>query len=588
MTGINRLAALVAAAGMGLTGVAHAQSLGTYRWQLQPYCNVVTVTVTQNGGLYTLDGYDDQCGVGDRASVVGTAVPNPTGTVTIGLNIVTAPSGVPVHLQTAISLSSLGGTWRDSAGNSGAFVFTPGAGNGGAPRPVPSSTLLAGSVTSGTILDGTIGAADIDASQVQRRVSAACPSGQLMTGVAQDGTVTCQAPAASAGDITAVNAGVGLIGGSSSGDATLSVSFNGTGTVNAAARADHTHSGGPGTTNTAVGDGTMPLGVLGQFNAAIGVSALSALSSGSSNTGVGYRALFSNAIGSENTAVGMNALLNNTAGTSNTAIGSRALGAVTTGNDNTALGREAGVNGGNRNTAVGSRALQSGLPTEFDNTAVGFQALNTADGRENTAIGARSLDVLNTGNGNLALGASAGGNLTTGSNNIYLDHTGLSNESGIIRIGTPARQSALFAAGVRGVTTGNNNALAVVVDSAGQLGTVSSSRRTQTDIAALDSSVTTALQRLRPVQFRYLKAFADGSTPIQYGLIAEEVQDVLPELVALDDDGLPASVKYHVLPALLLAEVQRLERERARLDETVRQLTDDLAALRDQTARARR
>jgi hypothetical protein len=71
--------------------------------------------------------------------------------------------------------------------------------------------------------------------------------------------------------------------------------------------------------------------------------------------------------------------------------------------------------------------------------------------------------------------------------------------------------------------------------------------------------VTSAVARLRPVSFRYKQPFADGSTPVQYGLIAEEVQQVLPELIAYDDQGEPATVKYHVLPSLLLAEVQRLQ-----------------------------
>src|SRR5690606_20560819 len=124
---------------------------------------------------------------------------------------------------------------------------------------------------------------------------------------------------------------------------------------------------------------------------------------------------------------------------------------------------------------------------------------------------------------------------------------------------------------IRGVTTGVNNAVPVVIDSAGQLGTVSSSRRTKFDIANLDAPVTEALHQLRPVQFRYRQAFADGSTPLQYGLIAEEVNEVLPALVALGEDGTPETVKYHVLPSLLLADVQRLARERLRLETALEQ-----------------
>ena len=96
----------------------------------------------------------------------------------------------------------------------------------------------------------------------------------------------------------------------------------------------------------------------------------------------------------------------------------------------------------------------------------------------------------------------------------------------------------------------------------------------------LDPTVTSAVHRLRPVQFRYLTPFADGSTPIQYGLVAEEVEAVLPDLVAYDDAGQPASVKYHVLPGLLLAEVQRLERERVTVASLLAAQTDEVARLR--------
>ncbi len=207
-------------------------------------------------------------------------------------------------------------------------------------------------------------------------------------------------------------------------------------------------------------------------------------------------------------------------------------------------------------------------------------------GERNVGLGSSSLGSLSTGDNNVAIGHAAGFLLTSGSDNIYLSNPGLATDNGTVRLGN-ALHTRMFAAGIRGVTTGVNNALAVVVDSAGQLGTISSSRRTKFDIAGLDMSVTEALQRLRPVQFRYLQAFADGSTPIQYGLIAEEVQEVLPELVALDDAGEPASVKYHVLPALLVAEVQRLERERAALEAEMQDQARGLAELRAELAALR-
>ncbi|MFN7979510.1 MAG: tail fiber domain-containing protein [Vicinamibacterales bacterium] len=126
-------------------------------------------------------------------------------------------------------------------------------------------------------------------------------------------------------------------------------------------------------------------------------------------------------------------------------------------------------------------------------------------------------------------------------------------------------QTRAFIAGIRAVTTGANDAIPVVIDSTGQLGTVSSSARTKHDIADLPADVGARLQQLRPVQFRYNQAFANGEQPLQYGLIAEEVEQVLPELVAMGKDGAPETVKYHVLPSLLLAEVQRLSREVAEL-----------------------
>ena len=124
----------------GIGGTAVGQPLGTFRWQLQPFCNVVTVAITQNGAVYRLEGTDDQCGNGaDAASVTGTAFPNADGSIGFGLNIVTAPGGRPVHVDAEITVGTFSGTWRDSAGASGTFSFTARAGNGGTARPLPST-----------------------------------------------------------------------------------------------------------------------------------------------------------------------------------------------------------------------------------------------------------------------------------------------------------------------------------------------------------------------------------------------------------------------------------------------------------------
>jgi hypothetical protein len=152
------------------TASAEAQPVGTFKWQIQPYCNVITVNVTQQSGIYTLDGTDDRCGAGESASVVGIAHLTATGLVGFGLTSV-LPGGTAVHTEATISITSFSGTWRDSAGNNGSFVFTPGAGTGGNPRPIPAGGiapasitnihLANNSVTGANIVDASITSADI-------------------------------------------------------------------------------------------------------------------------------------------------------------------------------------------------------------------------------------------------------------------------------------------------------------------------------------------------------------------------------------------------------------------------------------------
>jgi hypothetical protein len=116
---------------------AGAQSLGVFTWQLAPFCNVVSVEVTQTGGVYRLQGADDQCGSGQLATAAGLGYPNRDGTIGLGLLIVTAPGGVPVHVSASLRRSDLGGTWRDSAGNSGEMLPPYARRSGGRPRPEP-------------------------------------------------------------------------------------------------------------------------------------------------------------------------------------------------------------------------------------------------------------------------------------------------------------------------------------------------------------------------------------------------------------------------------------------------------------------
>ena len=152
------------------TASAQAQPVGTFKWQIRPYCNVITVNVTQQSGIYTLDGTDDRCGAGQGASVVGIAHLTALGLVGFGLTSV-LPGGTAVHTEATISMASLSGTWRDSVGNNGSFVFTPGAGTGGDARPIPAGGIAAASITNihlannavtgANIVDASITSADI-------------------------------------------------------------------------------------------------------------------------------------------------------------------------------------------------------------------------------------------------------------------------------------------------------------------------------------------------------------------------------------------------------------------------------------------
>ena len=136
----HRIASVVVALALG-AGVAGAQPLGTYQWQLAPLCNVVTLAMVQSGTIYTLQGTDDQCGAPTSAAATGLAFVNPNGTIGFGISIVTSPGGAPVTVDASIALPGLSGSWRDSGGRSGTFAFAPGPGALGAVRPMPMTDL---------------------------------------------------------------------------------------------------------------------------------------------------------------------------------------------------------------------------------------------------------------------------------------------------------------------------------------------------------------------------------------------------------------------------------------------------------------
>ena len=322
--------------------------------------------------------------------------------------------------------------------------------------------------------------------------------------------------------------------------------------------------------NTAEGNGALFSLTNGIWNTALGQQTLYHDTSGAYNTAVGVGALFKNATASGNTATGVYALFNNTSGHVNTAIGYQALATNTTGFRNAAVGSYALAShtSGDYNNAVGALALESDR-TGTANNAVGDSALlKNTSGAYNTGIGDDALRENTIGNYNIGLGASAGFNLTTGSYNIDIGNVGVAGESSTTRIGTSGNQTKTFIAGIYGVREGGKIS-AVYINSSGQLGTQAppSSRRFKKEIKPMDSN-SQAILALKPVTFHYKD---DKTNTPQFGLIAEEVAGVNPDLVVRDDNGEIYSVRYDAVNAMLLNEflkehrkVQKLEREMAR------------------------
>jgi hypothetical protein len=270
------------------------------------------------------------------------------------------------------------------------------------------------------------------------------------------------------------------------------------------------------------------------------------------NTGGGTSALINIKTGTGNTAMGFDAL-GSTNGNENTAVGDAALTFSDTGNNNTTVGSGAlEINSsGSNNTAVGADVLQNN--TGNDNTAIGLSALtNNTTGSGNTVLGENALVSETTGSNNIAIGLDAGSKLTSGNDNIYLGVESAVSESKTMRLGQD--QTHTFVAGIAGHPLIGSQ---VVVTAAGQLGIVASSARFKRDIQAMGEGSQGLLQ-LRPVTFRYKQ---DPQATRQYGLIAEEVAKVYPELVTRGPDGKVASVEYHELIPMLLNELQRQQRE---------------------------
>jgi len=298
--------------------------------------------------------------------------------------------------------------------------------------------------------------------------------------------------------------------------------------------------------NTAEGQSALLSLTIGGFNTAVGYLSLRSNTNTSFNTAVGAGTLLASTA-HENTAVGAGALLSTSTGSQNTANGALALFDNTTGFANTAngLGALLSNNTGSNNTAVGGIALSNNI-NGSDNTAIGLRALGSnIDGSFNTAVGEGALTNNTTGNSNTAFGVGAGSGVITADNVIAIGAQGANVDS------------SCFIGNIRGVTTANTNAIPVVIDSAHQLGTMSSSRRFKNEIQPMDKASESILA-LRPVTFYYKSD--KGGTP-QFGLVAEQVAEVNPDLVVRDDEGEIYTVRYDAVNAMLLNEFLKTHRK---------------------------
>jgi hypothetical protein len=312
----------------------------------------------------------------------------------------------------------------------------------------------------------------------------------------------------------------------------------------------------------------------GSANTANGVNALFFNTTGNNNTANGASALQNNTTGTANTANGSDTLLNNITGKNNTADGSQALNNNTTGNNNAGFGVNALLSNttGNLNVALGVNSLQRNT-TGDNNTAQGVNALsNNTVGNNNTANGRAALLRNTIGSSNIALGINAGGNLTIGDSNIDIGNAGVAAEANTIRVGTQGTQRRAFIAGISGTAVTGSP---VVVNASGQLGVAASSKRFKDEIKPMNE-VSEAILALQPVTFRYKKDIDPDHAP-QFGLVAEEVAKVNPDLVARDVKSEVYTVRYEAVNAMLLNEFLKEHRKVQGQDVTIAQVRSTAA-----------
>jgi len=305
-----------------------------------------------------------------------------------------------------------------------------------------------------------------------------------------------------------------------------------------------------GAGNTGLGWRSLFANANGSFNTGVGGGAL-ALNNGDSNTAVGAAALLLNSSGERNTAVGTDAMVNNATGNANTVVGAFALFSNTDGGGNNAVGYNALFNHqtGNFNNAFGGFALYAD-ESGSSNNAFGYGALNNnVLGNNNTAVGYGALTE-SSGNDNTALGFFAGVNLSTGAGNVYI---------GANIIGAGNESNHTYIRNIKDTTVSGGGADIVTVDlTTGLLGHAASSRRYKEDIKPMERASET-LYQLKPVTYRYKKAIDRTRSPA-FGLIAEEVAEVNPALVAHNAQGQPESVHYEMVNAMLLNEFLKVHK----------------------------
>ena len=352
--------------------------------------------------------------------------------------------------------------------------------------------------------------------------------------------------------------------------------LNTTGTGNAGIGWRSLYSDSTGNFNTGCGGGVLALNNA-DSNTGVGAAALLLNDSGTRNTAVGTDALVFNGFlvdddGSFNGAFGAFSLFNNLDGFSNNAVGDSALFANVLGALNTAVGDQAlenndssGAGIANFNTAVGAQALFSNVDGDSNN-AVGFNALGAnTTGLFNQAIGVNALSSNTTGSSNIAIGDTAGMNVTTANNVICIgDFVAGENVSNSCYVGSIFGQTS-------------SGGAAVFVNSAGKLGTSTSSRRFKEEIKPMEQA-SEALFSLKPVTFRYKKEIDSAGTS-QFGLLAEDVEKINPDLVVRDNEERPYSVRYDQVNAMLLNEFLKAHRKMEEQGATIARQQKQIEAL---------